>query len=49
MVQVQDRGSAARHGRTLGGYRWPDAGRGQRLVPLHGNSRIAVAVMPCGA
>ena len=28
---------AARHGRTLGGYRGSGAGRGQRLVPLHGN------------
>ena len=28
----------ARHGQTLGGCRWLDAGRGQQLVPLHGNS-----------
>ena len=30
-------GLEARHGRTLGGCRWRDARRGQRLVPLHGN------------
>lgn len=30
-------GLEARHGRTLGGCRWRDAGRGQRLAPLHRN------------
>ena len=35
-------GLEARHGRTLGGCRWRDAGRGQRLAPLHGNPPLMV-------
>ena len=36
-MDAGDGGLEARHGRTLGGCRWRDAGRGQRLAPLHRN------------